>query len=86
MLRSGSDGRLADAAGAGETAELVHGGELTTPRGLKRSGEGDGPAELRRETAGLAACRWGLWTGLCSGLDPEKRDGSVCYRSLSRIQ
>lgn len=51
-LGSGCDGGLADAAGAGEMAELERRGELRMLRGFKRSGEGDGPAELRRETTG----------------------------------
>lgn len=43
MLGSGSDGSTAGeevvAGGAGEMAELVHGGELIRLQGLERSGE-----------------------------------------------
>lgn len=46
MRGSGSDGSAAGeetvAGGAGEMAELVHGGELIRLRGLERSGVGGG--------------------------------------------
>lgn len=83
MLGSGSEGSAAGgetvSGGAGEMARLV------TLQGLERLGEGGGLVELCCGAEGPAVCGSGLWTGLGSGLDAEKRDSSMCYYSLHNI-